>query len=66
MIVFKLTRIFSKIEDAVFQLLTSLDASSCDVSGSGELDLDEFSETRGVVVPQGLGVAKRLQDRIRC
>ena len=30
-----------------------------------EVDADELAEAGGVVVPDGLGVAVRLQDRVR-
>ena len=30
-----------------------------------EVDVDELAEATGVVVPERLGVAKRLEDRVR-
>jgi len=40
------------------------DRSTRDESGVVELDLDELSETRRVVVSQGLGVTERLEDGV--
>ena len=40
------------------------DVATREFSTGGEVDSDEFSEPGGVVVPRGLRVAVRLQNRV--
>merc|ERR1712223_2278739 len=40
------------------------DVTTTELSAGGEVDTDELTETRGVVVPRGLGVAVGLQDGV--
>ena len=38
------------------------DVASTELAAGGEVDTDEFTESRGVVVPRSLGIAIGLQD----
>ena len=43
---------------------TVVNVATNDLSVTAELDLDELSETGGVVVPDGLGVSERLEEGV--
>merc|ERR1719357_2136147 len=40
------------------------DVTTTELATGGEVDTDEFTESRGVVVPRSLGIAIGLQDRV--
>merc|ERR1719211_628138 len=40
------------------------DVTTAELAAGGEVDTDELTEPGGVVVPRGLGVTVRLQDRV--